>query len=322
MTELMTEPMTGPMKAQVKVPGPPGSGLDARVAGAAPMQQSSLLARIAASLAQLRKSERAVAELVLAQPSEVLHLSIAGLALRVGVSQPTVARFAAALGFSGYREFKLRLAQSLASGVPFVHQDVGPGDTLELVASKVLDRTIGALINVRNHFDAAQLKRAVKILAGARRIECYGVGNSGIVALDAQHKLFRFGVPAVSCTDGHTMAMAATVLKRGDAVIAISASGRTTDMLGSVEIALESGAEVIAITAGDSPLSRLATVTLYADVPEDPEIYAPMISRLAHLAIIDVLSVGVALALGPALVKRLERAKQTLRDKRIHQLES
>ena len=300
----------------------PESGAGLRVESAALVQQSALLARIAASVAELRKSERAVAELVLAQPNEVLHLSIAELALRVGTSQPTVARFAAALGFSGYKEFKLRLAQSLASGVPFVHQDVGPGDALELVAPKVFDRTIGALINVRNHFDTAQLQRAVKILARARRIECYGVGNSGIVALDAQHKFFRFGVPAVSYIDTHTMGMAATVLKRGDAVLAISASGRTTDMLGSVEIALESGAEVIAITAGGSPLARLATVTLYADVPEDPEIYAPMISRLAHLAILDVLCVGVALALGPALVKRLERAKQTLRDKRIQGLES
>jgi RpiR family transcriptional regulator, carbohydrate utilization regulator len=285
------------------------------------VQQSSLLARIAASLAELRKSERAVAEWVLAQPNGVLQLSIAELAQRVGVSQPTVARFAAALGFSGYKEFKLRLAQSLASGVPFVHQDVGPDDALELVAPKVFDRTVGALINVRNHLDAAQLARAVRILARARRIECYGVGNSGIVALDAQHKLFRFGVPAVAYTDTHTMAMAATVLKRGDAVIAVSASGRTTDMLGSVEIALESGAEVIAITAGGSPLARLASVALYADVPEDPDIYAPMISRLAHLAIIDVLCVGMALSLGPALVKRLERAKQTLRDKRIEQQE-
>lgn len=306
------------MKAQAL----PESSAGTRVESAALVQQSSLLARIAASVAELRKSERAVAELVLAQPNEVLHLSIAELALRVGTSQPTVARFAAALGFSGYKEFKLRLAQSLASGVPFVHQDVGPGDALELVAPKVFDRTIGALINVRNHFDTAQLQRAVKILARARRIECYGVGNSGIVALDAQHKFFRFGVPAVSYIDTHTMGMAATVLKRGDAVLAISASGRTTDMLGSVEIALESGAEVIAITAGGSPLARLATVTLYADVPEDPEIYAPMISRLAHLAILDVLCVGVALALGPALVKRLERAKQTLRDKRIQGLES
>lgn len=292
----------------------------AEIVASAP--QSSLLARIAATLPELRKSERAVAELVLAQPSEVLHLSIADLALRVGVSQPTVARFAAALGFSGYKEFKLRLAQSLASGVPFVHQDVGPDDALELVAPKVFDRTIGALINVRNHLDPAQLSRAVGILAKAKRIECYGIGNSGIVALDAQHKFFRFGVPAVSYIDTHTMGMAATVLKRGDAVVAISASGRTTDMLASVEIAREAGADVIAITAGGSPLARLATVALYADVPEDPDIYAPMISRLAHLAIIDVLCVGVALSLGPALVKRLERTKQTLRDKRIHSPES
>ena len=171
--------------------------------------RSSLLARIAAALPQLRKSERSVAERVLAQPNEVLHLSIAEMARRVGASQPTVARFAAAMGFSGYKEFKLRLAQSLASGMPFVHQDVRPDDTVELVTSKVFDRAIGALIEVRNQLDPAALKRAIRILAGARRIECYGVGNSGIVALDAQHKLFRYGVPTASYVDTHAMGMAA-----------------------------------------------------------------------------------------------------------------
>jgi RpiR family carbohydrate utilization transcriptional regulator len=279
--------------------------------------RSPLLARIAAVLPELRKSERSVAERVLAQPDEVLHLSIGEMARRVGASQPTVARFATALGFSGYKEFKLRLAQSLASGVPFVHQDVGPDDTVEVVASKVLGRAIGALIDVRNHLDPASVRRAVRILAAARRIECYGVGNSGVVALDAQHKLFRYGVPTASYVDTHMIGMAATVLKHGDAVLAISASGRTTDLLVAVEIARESGAEVVAITAGGSPLAKLATVTLYADVREDPDVYVPMVSRLAHLAIIDVLSVGIALALGPALPKRLERSKQTLRDRRL-----
>jgi RpiR family carbohydrate utilization transcriptional regulator len=279
--------------------------------------RSSLLARIAASLPELRKSERSVAETVLARPNEVLHLSIAEMARRVGASQPTVARFAAAMGFSGYKEFKLRLAQSLASGVPFVHQDVRPDDSVELVTSKVFDRAIGALIDVRNHLDPVALRQAVQILAAARRIECYGVGNSGIVALDAQHKLFRYGVPTTSYVDTHAMGMAATTLRRGDAVLAISASGRTSDTMVAVEIARESGAKVVAITARGSPLARLATAALYADVPEDPDLYAPMVSRLAHLAIIDVLSVGVALALGPALPKRLERSKQTLRDKRV-----
>ncbi|WP_020650195.1 MULTISPECIES: SIS domain-containing protein [Solimonas] len=283
--------------------------------------QSSLLARIAATRETLRKSERAVAAFVLAQPGEVLHLSIAELAHRAGVSQPTVARFAAALGFSGYREFKLRLAQSLASGVPFVHQDVGPDDSLELVAPKVFDRTIGALLDVRNHLDGGELARAVKLLAKARRLDFYGIGNSGIVALDGQHKFFRYGTPCVAYIDTHTMLMAATVLGRGDVVVAISATGRTTDMLAAVEIARESGAGVIAITASGSPLAQLATVTLAADVAEDPDVYTPMISRIAHLAILDVLAVGTALALGPALLKRLERGKQTLRDKRVHRPE-
>jgi len=150
-----------------------------------------------------------------------------------------------------------------------------------------------------------------------KRIEFYGVGNSGIVAQDAQHKFFRFGMPATHYTDTHSMGMAASVLRRGDAVVAISASGRTADMLASVEIARESGADVITVSASGSPLSRLATVALDVDVTEDTDVYAPMTSRLAQLALIDVLSVGVALSLGPTLLKRLERTKQTLRDKRI-----
>ncbi|WP_043114955.1 transcriptional regulator HexR [Solimonas soli] len=283
---------------------------------------SSLLARIATGLDALRKSERAVADFVLAQPNDVLQLSIAELAERAGVSQPTVARFATALGFSGYREFKLRLAQSLASGVPFVHQDVGPDDALEMVGPKVFDRTIGALLDVRNHLDATRLAQAVHLLAKARRIDFHGIGNSGIVALDGQHKFFRYGVPAAAYVDAHAMLMAATVLGRGDVVVAISATGRTTDMLAAAEIAREAGAGVIAITASASPLARLASVTLAVDVPEDPDVYTPMISRIAHLAIVDVLAVGVALELGPALVKRLERAKQTLRDKRVSEPEA
>lgn len=289
----------------------------AEAPGASLPPQSSLLTRIAASLPELRKSERAVAEFILERPAEVLHYSIAEMASRVGVSQPTVARFATAMSYSGFREFKLRLAQSLASGLPFVHQDVLPDDSLAAVVPKVFDRTIGALIGVRNHLDLAQLGKAVAILAKARRLEFYGVGNSGIVAQDAQHKFFRFGMPATYYTDTHSMGMAASVLRRGDAVVAISASGRTADMLASVEIARESGADVVTISASGSPLSRLATVTLDVDVTEDTDVYAPMTSRLAQLALIDVLSVGVALSLGPTLLKRLERTKQTLRDKRI-----
>ncbi|MCC4117700.1 transcriptional regulator HexR [Aromatoleum toluclasticum] len=297
---------------------PPGQNPDE----AGTRQTSPLLARIAASFDDLRKSERAVAEFVLAHPNEVLSISIAELAYRVGVSQPTVARFVNALGFTGFKDFKLRLAQSLASGVPYVHRDVGPDDSLDEVAPKVFNRTIGALISVRNQLDAGRLERAVELVTRAGRMEFYGVGNSGIVATDAQHKFFRFGIPSVAYSDPHTQGMAATLLEEGDVVVAISASGRTPEIIRACELAREAGAEVIAITASGSPLARSATVLLAADVPEDPDVYAPMTSRIAHLAIIDVLSVSVALASGPELIKRLERTKQTLRDKRIRGFET
>lgn len=285
--------------------------------GADAAVQSTLLARIGTALPSLRQSEREVAELVLAEPARVLQLSIAETAELAGVSQPTVARFAAALGFSGFREFKLRLAQSIATGVRYVHADVQPEDPPDRIVSKVFDRAIGALIDVRNHLDSQALGRAVDLLARARRVECFGLGNSAVVALDAQHKLLRFGIPCSAYSDPHSMSIATAVLGRGDVVLVISASGRTVDAVEGTQAALAAGARVIAVTSSNTPLAAAATVTLHADVQEDPDVYTPMTSRLAHLTVIDALCVGLALRLGPACVSRLERVKHAVRKRRL-----
>lgn len=277
----------------------------------------TLLDRIQALIDTLRPSEQSVARFVLRHPNMVIGLSFTEIAARAGVSQPTVARFCVAAGFSGYRDFKLRLAQSLAKGIPFVHRDVGLQDSMAEVGAKVFDRGIAALMTVRNHLDPPTMERATQMLAHARRIEFYGLGNSGIVAMDAQHKFFRLGVPTVAYSDPHVHAMAASLLVKGDVVVAISGSGQTRELIRSVEIARDAGAEVIAITASGSPLAKLADVAIYADVPEDLDVYAPMTSRLVHLAMIDALSVGVALARGPELGARLKRAKQVISERRM-----
>jgi RpiR family carbohydrate utilization transcriptional regulator len=283
--------------------------------GAAP--SSTLLERIGALQDTLRPSERLVAEYVLQHPEEAIDLSFGELAARAGVSQPTVARFCTALGFAGLRDFKLTLARSLASGVPFVHRDVNLHDSAAEVSAKVFDRSIAALVTVRNHLDATALDAAIRCLSAARRIEFYGLGNSGIVALDAQHKFFRLGVATAAYSDPHVHAMAASMLGRGDVVVAISGSGRTRDLIRSAEIAREAGATVIAITVAGSPLAKVCDIGVFADVPEDPDVYAPMTSRLAHLAIFDVLAVGVAVARGPELDERLRRAKAVITEKRF-----
>ncbi|HEX4858308.1 MAG TPA: SIS domain-containing protein [Usitatibacteraceae bacterium] len=270
---------------------------------------ATLLGRIEAAGASLRPSECAVARFVLAHPHRVVSMSFPEIAAAASVSQPTVARFCHALGFAGFREFKLRLAQSLAGGVPYVHRDVAPNDSMADAGGKVFDRAIAALTTARNHLDAAALQRAVRCLARARQIEFYGAGNSGIVAMDAQHKFFRLGVPASAYNDPHVHIMAAALLGKQDVVVAISGSGRSADLLKSVKMARASGATVIAITAGASPLVALADVALLAEPSEDLEVYAPMTSRLVHLTLLDALAVGVALERGPALAGRLKHAK-------------
>lgn len=276
-----------------------------------------MLARIEAMRAQLRPSERKLADYILDTPREVLDLAMTELAERVGVSQPTIARFCHALGCGGFREFKIRLAQSIAQGVPSVYRDVRPDEPAPGVVAKVFDRTIGALIEVRNSLSAASIAKAIDLLAQASRIEFYGAGGSGIAAQDIQHKFFRLGIPSVAYADPHTYSMSAALLKEGDVVVTISNTGRTRDIIDAARSALECGAKVIAITHSNSPLAQIATVSLIANVAEETDIFSPMTSRMSHLAIGDILAVGVALRRGPELADKLGRAKATITRRRI-----
>ncbi|CAN7196673.1 MurR/RpiR family transcriptional regulator [Caballeronia sp. dw_19] len=278
-----------------------------------------LLSQVEAMREQLRPSERKLADYVIDAPREVLDLAMTDFAKRAGVSQPTIARFCQALGFSGFREFKIRLAQSIASDVPApaVFRDVRADEPAAGVAAKVLDRTIGALLQVRNSLSSDSVAAAINLLAEARRIEFYGAGGSGIAALDIQHKFFRLGVPSVAYSDPHTYTTSAALLGAGDVVVAVSNTGRTRDILDAVKSALQGGAKVIAITHGSSPLARLASVGLFANVDEDTDIFSPMTSRVSHLAIGDILAVGVALARGPEFAERLADAKGVLDRRRV-----
>lgn len=109
--------------------------------------------------------------------------------------------------------------------------------------------------------------------------------------------------------------MSAALLQSGSVVVAISYSGCNLELLQSIEIARRSGADVIGVTASGSPLAELSSVVLSVDVREDTDNYAPIKARIAHLSIIDVLAVGVALRRGPELLKRLDKAARSLKDK-------
>jgi RpiR family carbohydrate utilization transcriptional regulator len=217
------------------------------------------------------------------------------------------------------------LAGSVNEGVPFVHRAVAEGDSAPELVVKVLDNAVAALLAFRNAAAAASFERAIALLTQAgqagKRIAFYGVGNSGIVAQDAQHKFFRLGVHAEAVSDGHVQVMGATMLGRGDVLVVISNSGRSRDLLDAAEIARRKGAATVLITVSGSPLAQTAAsernhVLLATDHPEDHDRYSPMVSRLLHLLVIDILATGVALRLPPTLRPLLQEIKQNLRSKR------
>ena len=279
-----------------------------------------MLDRIKASLPSLAPAEQRVGKLVLKDPRSFANLPVTQLADRAHVSKPTVVRFCRSVGYDGLSDFKLKLAGSVSEGVPFIHRSVDADDKTTDVMVKVIDNTVAAFLKYRNDASASALDQAVKALAethsSGKRIEFYGVGNSGIVAQDAQHKFFRLGMNTIAYSDGHMQVMSASMLGQGDCVVVISNSGRTRDLMDACDIAKKRGATTIVITASGSPLATAGQIHLTADHPESYDRYSPMVSRLLHLLIIDILATTVALRIGETLQPALREMKNNLRNKR------
>jgi RpiR family carbohydrate utilization transcriptional regulator len=280
-----------------------------------------MLERIRASLSSLAPAEQRVGKLVLADPRTFANLPVSELADRAHVSKPTVVRFCRSIGYDGLSDFKLKLAGSVSEGVPFIHRSVDTDDKTGDVMVKVIDNTVAAFLKYRNDASTAAIEKAAQAIADTyqtgRRIEFYGAGNSGIVAQDAQHKFFRLGVNAIAYSDGHMQVMSASMLTPGDCAVVISNSGRTRDLMDACDIARNKGATTIVITASGSPLAAAGNIHLAANHPEGFDRYSPMVSRLLHLLIIDILATCVALRIGSdRLQPLLQEMKNNLRSKR------
>ncbi|MDB5964440.1 MAG: hypothetical protein JWQ72_940, partial [Polaromonas sp.] len=231
-----------------------------------------MLDRIKASLPSLAPAEQRVGRVVLADPRAFANLPITELAARAHVSKPTVVRFCRSIGYDGLSDFKLKLAGSVSEGVPFIHRSVDADDKTADIVVKVIDNTVAAFLKYRNEASAAAIQKATDALEGTykagKRIEFFGVGNSGIVAQDAQHKFFRLGVTSIAYSDGHMQVMSASLLGPGDCVVVISNSGRTRDLMDACDIARKYGSTPIVVTATGSPLSVAGNIPLAAAHPE------------------------------------------------------
>lgn len=275
--------------------------------------------------AQLRNSEKKVADVVLKQGCYCQKMTIERLAQQSGVSQPTVMRFVKAVGFQNYREFQdALLCQDMQTrrkpeneGIQSVLYGyrLHVGDSIESVPGKVVSGTTAMLEEMLKSIAVSDLQEAVRMIADARRVHIFCVENSAATAVDLMTKLLYLGIDCQYYADYYLQRISASSLHQDDTVIAISYSGQSKDVVDTVKTAKKAGAKVVVITNfeqtllekyGDVVLKSSQKQLLYGDA---------IFSRTTQMALIDMLYMGIILSDYDTYTRRLDQSSKIVQDK-------
>ncbi|WP_100374736.1 MurR/RpiR family transcriptional regulator [Bacillus sp. FJAT-45037] len=267
---------------------------------------------------EFREKEKKIADYVLEHPEEIIHSSISQVADNLNVAESTVFRFCKRIGFKGYQAMKIALASEIVTGINNIHEAIEEGDDEKSVTEKVFRSNVGTLEETLSILNEDVFRNCVESLVAAKRIEFYGNGGSGIVAMDAHHKFMRTGIPSISYNDSHFQVMSASQLSEEDVVILISHSGSNRDILQALDIAKNQGATTIGITSlAKSPLSDRVDYALYT-VSEETEYRSEALSsRIAQLSLIDALYVNVSIQRKEQVEESLTKMRKAISIKRL-----
>jgi DNA-binding MurR/RpiR family transcriptional regulator len=261
---------------------------------------ADVLALVRRAVPRLSAAEAKVAETILGDPTLVVDLAINDLARLCSTSLSTVARFAQSLGFSGYRELRVAvartvtLAQAQQASFGLDTTAISPDDEPAAIAAKLAAQEIDAIEKTARGLDAAALDRVALALVEARHIDLFGQAASSLTAQDLQQKLARIGCSVAHSADPHLAVTTASLRSSKDVVIGFSHGGETAEVVQALEVARDAGALSVAITsAGDSTLALAADIALLTHAHESPFRMAAMSSRIAQLALVDILFVRV-----------------------------
>ncbi|MFW5987999.1 MAG: MurR/RpiR family transcriptional regulator [bacterium] len=276
--------------------------------------------RINSYLEQLKPAEKRVAQYIIDNHKEVIHLSITKLAQAADVSEATVVKFCQHIGYSGYQELKIMLAQVEKKGEKErIYGEIEANDETDEIINKIFQIYEQTLDSTKKLLQQSNIEKAIKFLINARRIFFFGFGASGIVAEDSELKFKRINYAAEALIDNHKQKTMASLLSKEDLVVAISDSGRTKELMESLKIAKNAGANILAITSNmGSPVTEIADLVLLTSSKETPFRGSALASRMAQLAVIDVLFLGAATHQYEKTIEALNKTRVVMQDSRIN----
>ena len=275
-----------------------------------------ILLKIKRILPSLSPVQSQIAHYIIKNHSESLHFSITDLSNLLKVSEASIVRFCKTLGYFGYQEFKLSLAQESAFSINEIHSEITSEDSLEAIVRKVFNTNSKVLKETLDCLDLTELEKAILAIEKARRVEFYGAGDSAWIAADARHKLMKLGITCIADPDIHTQTMSASLLSKDDAAVGISHSGKTKDTIRILEIAKKAGATTICITNySRPPIIKYADIKLLTASYETTFHSEAMASRIAQLNIIDCLYTSLAMRDAQKSLQSIQKTQQAVMDK-------
>lgn len=272
-----------------------------------------MLNRTQTLLSQLTNAERRVGEWLLAHPAQALEQDTRALAGQIGVSQPTLVRFARSLGCTGFDDFRLKWAQEIgqspgaASAMPVTLATLAASPDLDALTRGLFDFSLQALAQVREQLDRDALAQMIRRLDAARHVLLFGYGNAAVVVDEARRRLLRVPLLVSACSEASLQSLAAAAMAPGDVLLLVSHGGRVPGLLEQVAALRGRGIGVLAITTSGSPLLDAVDQALCLDVPDSGDALTPGTAQLAQLVVFDLLVLGLATA-GAARMARMARA--------------
>ncbi len=279
---------------------------------------SSIDLRIKLLYPSMGSAEKKVADWIVRNPGAIIDRSIIELAAETGASEATIARFSRKLGYGGFQELKISVARDTAGETRIIHEKVQKSDTCSEIFGKVTAGIDEAFEHTRKILDSNDLKEAAETIHNARKVLVIGLGASASVAMDAAHKFLREGIDCTYSSDNHMQVILASHLCEKDAVLAISHSGMSRDILEAMDVARSCGATTISLSNyGKTPIERYSDICLHTASDETQFRALALSSRIAQLAIIDTMYLYIALRRDTAALGAISKVEKALTTKKV-----
>jgi DNA-binding MurR/RpiR family transcriptional regulator len=265
----------------------------------------------------MHKVEKKIADFIMNNQEKVLSMTVAQIAKHIDVAESSIIRFCQTVGYSGFSEFKVKLAQNSSVSKNPIFEDINSNDDARAITNKVFQVNINTLNDTLNMIDYNNINLAIETISKAKKIILCGVGSSAPIANDCYYRFMRIGLPAYSVTDSNISHISASMLDKDCLAIAISHSGRTREIVNTMKIAKKRNATTMCITSFlNTPLTAVSDIKLVISSTETTLYKEAISSRIAQIAILDSLYVGVALKNQEKVLPLIENMNNILEELR------